>query len=107
MNKDHFIIPLIASVIVGLLLFSRLRKKESRNEEANETSEIQNDQRNWPLPKGRVFSGVAGFLGLYFTVIAIISFCGGPEGQFGNINSIITGLLYSGIATGLFYYSFR
>jgi hypothetical protein len=106
MNKDNFIILLIASVIAGLLLFSRLRKNESRNEEANETSEMQHGQRNWPLPKGRAFSGVAVFLGLFFTLFATICFCGGPEGQFGSISSIMAGLVYSVIAGGLFYYSF-
>jgi hypothetical protein len=107
MNKDNFIILLIASVVVGLLLFSRRNNRDIRNEEANETSEMKNDGRKWPLPEGRMFSGVAGFFGLLFTLWAIICFCGGPDGQFGSISSIKAGLLSSGIAGGLFYYSFR
>jgi len=106
MNKDNFIILLIISIVVGLLLFSRRNKRDIRNEEATETTEIKNG-RKWPLPEGRMFSGVAGFLGLFFTLWAIICFCGGPDGQVGSISTIKAGLLYSGIAGGLFYYSFR
>lgn len=107
MNKDSLVILLISSVVVGLLFFTRRKRTYIKNEEANVTSEIKNDRRKWPLPEGRPFSGVAGFLGIFFIFWAIICFCGGPDGQFGSISSIKAGLLYSGVAGGLFYYSFR